>query len=367
MQNTNKILNSVLRVKIKNYFIFLSVLVYFHSFSQNQNPRFYFGGINFNTGFIWAQSPRISYLSANSTQFQIKIYQNLRNTQQWQNPFNATRFGYSFTNIKTDNSNLGDVFGFNIFIEPEIYSYKRIHFYSHLGGGFAYSTKTYDRFNNNYNLLISYPFSFLFNIKINLDYMLSDKISFGMNFGLTHASNASLDLPNLGLNNVNYGINLGYKIFSKHTKSIDTTKANPHWEKNISVGYATRNSNEHINKYYHIFSTDFEIKRLLNSKNAISFGFDYVLRQGDTYDVNFDKTFYHYFGFSIGHELFIDKVSLISQVGIYTYDTRKNNHYTYAHLGVRYYLKPNLYTSLILANRKNIADFLQISVGYKLK
>jgi len=356
------------------FFIFISII----SFGQKENdaPAFYLGGLNINNGYIWPHTSRIYYIKASAIEVQAKIYLNLKNTSDWSNPYKATKFGYSLTYIKTnniipniitrDNSKLGDIYGLNIFIEPMLVSYKRFHLYAHLGAGIAYATERYNRFTNDSNLLISTPFSFFFNGKINLDYELTNKLSFGLNFGMSHCSNAALNLPNLGMNVVNYGLNFGYKIFTQQQPN-ENLKIIPFWEKNISIGYATRNCNENIDKYYQIYTLDFELNHHFNRKNAISFNLNYLLRQGEILDKTFNKTYNSYYGLAIGHELFIKKLSLISQLGAYVYDTNQNLHNWYARLGVRYYFLPNFYSSILLTNRKQSADLLQLSFGYSFK
>ena len=247
-----------------------------------------------------------------------------------------------------------------------VFSNKRLHLYAHLGAGIAYASERYNRLNNDSNLLISTPLSFFFNGKINLDYQLTNKFSIGINYGMSHCSNAALNLPNLGMNVVNYGLNFGYKIFTQQ-QTIETLKINPFWEKNISIGYATRNCNENIDKYYHVYTLDFELNHHFNRKNAISFNLNYLLRQGEMLDKTFNNTYNSYYGLAIGHELFIKKLSLISQLGAYVFDTNQNKHFWYARLGVRYYFLPKFYSSILLTNRKQSADLLQLSFGYSFK
>ena len=363
----------------KTYLFVLYIFISIVTFGQNEinNSKYYFGGININNGYVWPHTSRVYYIKANAIEVQAKIYVNLKNTSDWINPFKATKFGYSLTYIKTDNlipniitrdkSQLGTIYGLNMFLEPMLFSYKRVHLYAHLGAGIAYASERYNRVNNDSNLLISTPLSFFFNGKINLDYELTKKISVGLNFGMSHCSNAALNLPNLGLNVVNYGLNFGYKIFSQEQQPIVNLKINPFWEKNISIGYATRNCNENIDKYYHVYTLDFELNHHLNRKNAISFNLNYLLRQGEMLDKTFNSTYNSYYGFAIGHELFIKKLSLISQLGEYIFDTNQNIHFWYARLGVRYYFLPNLYSSILLTNRKQSADLLQLSFGFSFK
>ncbi len=346
-------------------FIFCSLI----SNGQNEtnSPQFYFGGFNMNNGYVWPHSPRISYIKADAEEFQLKIYQNIRNIPDWINPYKATKFGYSLTYININNPHLGDVTGLSMFIEPMLYSYKKIHLYTHLSAGFSYSSTYYNRFTNDYNLLVSTPVSFFFTGKLNLDFDLTDKLSLGLNFGMSHCSNAALMLPNLGMNVVNYGVNLGYRVFTKNTPLVNIPKIQPFWEKNISIGYATRNCNEKDDKYYHVFTADLELSRHLNTKNALNISLNYLLRQGEINDNYFKPAYNSYYGIAVGHELFIKRLSLISQLGMYMYDTNGDKHFWYARLGVRYYIMHNFYTSILLTNRKQSADILQLSFGYSIK
>lgn len=352
--------------------IFLISLVFILSvhlsFAQkNKFNSFYFGGLQFNTGEIVPHSNRIKHIKGEIYSIQAKIYQNLTETENWQNPFSATKFGYSFTYMHTTNAITGNLWGVNMFLEPVIFRFDRLFFYSHLGAGIAYASEKFDKERNPTNYMISTDLSFFFNARFQLEYQINKDFSFGLNAGFSHCSNAALNLPNLGINIFNYGFNLGYRIFTddyKMRKFIDI-KSEMKWAHDISIGAATRNVNEVLDKYYVILTTDYAINRFINRKNLISLNFHYVLRQGEINDESYSTTYNSYYGFALGHELLIRKLSLITQLGNYLYDTNLNKNYWYARLGVRYYFTGHVFGMITLTNRKQSADYLQYALGYR--
>ncbi|MFZ4400456.1 MAG: acyloxyacyl hydrolase [Bacteroidales bacterium] len=345
-------------------FVFLNNLK-----SQETASKFYFGGVNFNTGKIVPHSKRIENIKGDLFVLQAKLYQNLYSTTDLENPFKATKFGYSLTYIHTQNTVVGDFLGANMFIEPMLYSYHNLFLYSHLGAGIAYATKKYNKVSNPTNFMISTDLSFFFNAKLNLDLQLNKQFSIGLNAGFSHCSNAALNLPNLGINMLNYGVNIGYRIFDDKSPALSIKNNQPvkKWAYDFAVGIATRGVNEELNKYYLIFTNDYALNRFLNKKNILSVNFHYVLRQGEIYDNYYSTTYNSYFGIALGHELLIRKLALITQLGSYFYDTNLNQHYWYARLGIRYYFTKNLYGMATLTNRKQSADYLQYAIGFRLK
>ncbi|MCX6231602.1 MAG: acyloxyacyl hydrolase [Bacteroidetes bacterium] len=339
------------------------------NYGQEALPKFYFGGINFNTGKFLPHSKRIDKIKSNVFAVQAKIYQNIKYNNDWKNPFNSTKFGYSLTYIHATNAVIGDLWGANMFMEPSLFSYHRLHIYTHMGAGIAYATNKFNKETNPTDFMISTDLSFFFNLKLNLDFELSKQFSLGLNAGFSHCSNAALNLPNLGINIFNYGFNLGYNIYDNQ-KPINSCKLTPEdkkWAYDFAVGVATRGVNEYIDKYYFIVNSDFSINRFLSRKNIMSLNFHYVLRQGDIYDNYYDTKYYNYFGLALGHELLIRNLSVLTQLGAYLYDTHLNQHYWYAHLGIRYYFTKNIFGMITLSNRKQSADYLQYAVGYRFK
>jgi hypothetical protein len=162
---------------------------------------------------------------------------------------------------------------------------------------------------------------------------------------------------------------MGYRIFDNEKSSISykLKENDKKWNYDMALGVATRGVNEEINKYYFIFTNDYAVNRLLSSKNILSLNFHYVLRQGDIYDPYYDSKYYHYFGLAVGHELLIRKVSVVTQLGAYVYDTHLNQHYWYARLGMKYFITRNTFVMATLTNRKQSADYLQCAVGYRFK
>ena len=357
--------------KTRYFLLFLLINISFSAISQGQeaNSKFYFGGINFNTGKIVPHSKRIEYITGDVFAIQAKLYQNLFSSSKWENPFKATKFGYSLTYIHTQNKIIGDLWGANMFIEPSLFSLHRFHLYAHLGAGIAYATEKFNKESNPSNFMISTDISFFFNAKLNLDFQLSKEFSMGVNAGFSHCSNAALELPNLGINILNYGINVGYRIFDdKNTLPINIpTSIEKKWAHDFTFGVATRNANEMLNKYYFILTTDYALNRFLSKKNILSLNLHYVLRQGEIDDKFYSTTYNSYYGLALGHELVVRKLSVITQLGSYFYDTHFNQHYWYARLGIRYYFSKSIYGMMTLTNRKQSADYLQYAIGYRFR
>lgn len=353
--------------KILLFSIFLFFVLLQLNAQKNNSSLFYFGGIQINTGKIVPHSNRVKHIKGDIFSVQAKIYHRIENLGNWNSPFKSTRFGYSLSYIHTNNQIIGDLWGVNMFMEPTIFRFGRINLNSHMGAGIAYASEKFDKESNPTNYMISTDFSFFFNARFQLDYALNKDFSLGVNAGFTHCSNAALYLPNLGINIFNYGLNLNYNInyISQTEKNHEKPFIEKKWANDIALGFATRNVNEELNKYYKIFTADYALNRFLNRKNILSFNLHYVLRQGEINDKIYSTTYNSYFGLAVGHELLIRKLAVLTQLGNYLYDTNLNENYWYARLGIRYYFTPKIFGMITLTNRKQSADYLQYALGYR--
>ena len=78
------------------------------------------------------------------------------------------------------------------------------------------------------------------------------------------------------------------------------------------------------------------------------------------------NTDYKRLGVFVGHELFVNKISLEAQVGIYVYDPLKNNIPIYDRVGLKYYVNKNIFAGFTIKTHLFLAEAMEFGIGYRL-
>jgi hypothetical protein len=126
--------------------------------------------------------------------------------------------------------------------------------------------------------------------------------------------------------------------------------------------------------FYHV---GFYADKRLNRKSAIQLGAevfftnyykDFIKYQSVAYpDQNLDpNTDYKRVGVFVGHELFINRISLEFQVGYYVYQPYKFDIPIYDRLGMKYYITKNIFTGLSIKTHIFLAEAMEFVVGMRI-
>lgn len=321
-------------------------------------------------GQVWPHSHRIKDISPSTTELHLKFYRPFRSNSFWENTYHKTQFGFSADIIRINSEILGTLIGSTFFIEPTFYKRNRFCVYGHLGLGFAVATKLYNSDVNSpqhRNLFISKNPNIFLRLGLYADYIINNNWSIGINGTGAHASNASMFLPNLGVNIFSFGVHANYKL-AYHQRR---TEMNASYNKDFrpvkpffGMSFGLRNTNEEINKYYKTFSAIGGIRKCITNKNLLEANIELIHRQGRIFDKEYTTDYHQRIGIAGGHEFMVSHFGFVSQLGIYLYDSGQENHNWFAKIGARYYFTHNLFMGIVLLNQKQTADYLQYSLNY---
>jgi hypothetical protein len=126
--------------------------------------------------------------------------------------------------------------------------------------------------------------------------------------------------------------------------------------------------------FYHI---GFFADKRLNRKSAIQFGtelfltrsnIDFIKYQSVAYpNLNINpNTDYKRVGVFVGHELFINRISIEAQLGYYVYQPFKIDIAIYDRLGIKYYLNNKIFTGISIKTHGFLAEAMEFAVGVRL-
>jgi len=296
----------------------------------------------------------------------------------WQQYYNFPDYGFSLIYQNMKNEVLGD--NYSLLAHYNFYFLKR-QFVLRTATGLAFNTNPYDRLRNPKN--IAYGSKLLSNSYLMLNYKkerLFDRIGFHMGISFIHYSNANVKAPNTSTNT--FAFNLGFVYdFLKKDPEYFISKQREKFTQPITFNFVFRtgiNSSDLIGSEqfpFYIFSA-YADKRL-NRKTAIQFGsevfFSRFLKEYIKFrtiafdlDTHLKDADYRRVGLFIGHELFLNKLSIITQVGYYAYYPFDFEGRTYLRFGLKRYFDDQWFASITLKSHAAKAESAALGIGIRL-
>lgn len=299
--------------------------------------------------------------------------------KEWERVYGNPDYGMYFLYQDFKNSILGNNYAAGMFYN--FYFLKKKMMFK-ISQGIAMTTNPQDKESNSKNS--AFGSTVMANTNFVLAYKKENIIDhFGIQAGLifTHFSNGRIKAPNSGVNT--YAINLGvnYSFDKNFKRTVDTTAVDLKFKEPIRYNFVVRggiNESPIVGSGQHpFFHVGFYADKRLNRKSAIQLGTevffsnfykDFIKYQSVAYpEQNIDpNTDYKRIGVFIGHELFINRISLELQVGYYVYQPYKFDIPIYDRLGMKYYITKKLFTGLSIKTHIFLAEAMEFVVGMRI-
>jgi hypothetical protein len=208
-----------------------------------------------------------------------------------------------------------------------------------------------------------------------------DNMGFQAGLLFTHFSNGRIKAPNSGINTYNINLGLNYNLDKKVPNSPITKITENNFKEPIRYNFVLRagvNESPIIGSgqfpFYHI---GFYADKRVGRKSAFQLGtevfFSPYLKEFIKYQTvaypekNIDpNTDYKRVGVFIGHELFINHISLEAQLGYYVYQPYKFDIPIYDRLGMKYYFSKKAFTGLSIKTHGFLAEAMEFVIGIRI-
>lgn len=296
----------------------------------------------------------------------------------WQQRYNYPDYGASFMYQDFKNSKLGDSYG--LYAHYNFYFFKR-NIMLRIAQGLAYNTNPYDKIDNPKN--IAFGSEILSSTYLMINYK-KDRLfnRFGLQAGLSliHYSNANVKAPNTSVNTIALNVGLTYDLDTEDSEFISNLSDEKFTEK-IKYNLVFRSG---INQSDIIGSGQFPFyvisayaDKRLSHVSAIQFGadvfFSKFLKELIYYksvsfpeeNISGDED-YKRVGLFVGHELFVNKLSVETQVGYYVYYPYDFEGRTYLRIGLKRYFGDNFFGALTLKSHGAKAEAVELGIGVRL-
>ncbi len=350
-------------------------------FSQEGKvPKKYTFDVSQFNGSVLLHNPDISHLITNHPGGIIVGFNRKRfGHEDWEAAYNYPDSGFSFVYQNMNNETLGDHFG--LFAHYNFYFLKR-NVQLRIAQGLSYNTNPYDKNDNFRNN--AYGSHLLSSTLVMLNYHKENLVAgVGLKAGISfiHYSNANFKAPNTSTNTVAFNFGLTYDLNAAQDYEFIPQKKKEKVIEPVRYNLVLRggvNESDVVNsgRYgFWIFSA-YADKRL-GGKSALQLGTDIFFSNFLKELIRFQSisfpemevapdTDFKRVGLFLGHELFINKMSVIAQLGYYVYYPFDFEGRVYNRIGLKRYFGDKFFGSVTLKSHAAAAEAVEFGMGIRL-
>ncbi len=331
-------------------------------------------------GSILLHNPDISHLiSEHPGGFILGLNRKTYGNEEWEELYNYPDVGYSFIYQDMRNETLGKNHG--LYAHYNFYFFKR-YLQLRVGQGIAYTTNPYDKnanFRNN-----AYGSDFMSSTYLMLNFHRENVfkgLGFKAGISVVHYSNANVKAPNTSTNTFALNAGLTYDLDGgkerEYLTITDREKITEPLKYNVVFRTGVNESDiiglgQHP---FYIFSG--YVDKRLGRKSAIQLGTDiffsnflkgliqYQAISFPEYGVG-ENDDYKRVGLFLGHELFINKMSVIAQLGYYVYYPFDFEGRVYNRIGMKRYFGKKMFGAITLKSHGAAAEAVEFGIGVRL-
>ncbi|MBD0832889.1 acyloxyacyl hydrolase [Aestuariibaculum sediminum] len=365
---------------MRSYLTYIFLLFFLVGFSQDKTHTSYID-LNYFKGNIALHNNDILHLIEGHPEGYILSWN--RKTfgyNNWEQRYNYPDYGvtYVYQNLKSDV--LGTVS--SAYAHFNFYFLKR-HMMLRVAQGIAYTDNPYDKTENYRN--IAYGSKLLSSTFAMLNYKKERIFNrFGLQAGLSliHYSNANVKAPNLSTNSIALNIGVTYNIddvdpvYKSNLKDVKEKFTEP-IKYNLVFRTGINESDVVGSGQFPFYIASAYADKRINVKSALQLGADVffskfleelIYYQSVSYpeeDVSGDED-YKRVGVFAGHELFINKFSVLTQFGYYVYYPFDFEGRTYVRIGLKRYFGKKIFGAMTLKSHGAKAEAVEFGIGIRL-
>lgn len=363
---------------MRQIFTCLFCLSFAFVFSQEKQTKSYFD-VNYFIGNIAKHNDDILHLIQGHPEGVILSWNKKTfGEKDWEQRYGYPDWGVSFAYQDLKNDVLGD--NYSLYAHYNFYFLKR-NLMLRIGQGLAYNTNPYDKDDNHKN--VAFGTTILSATYLMVNYKkerLFDKFGVQAGFSLLHYSNANVKAPNTSVNTIAFNVGVTYNLDDEDPEYIKTVTKEKFTEPikyNLVFRSGINESDVVGSGQYPFYILSAYADKRLSRKSAVHLGtdlfFSMFLKELIYYksvafpeeNVSGDED-YKRIGIFAGHELFINKMSLVTQVGYYVYYPYDFEGRTYLRIGMKRYFGEKWFGAITLKSHGAKAEAVEFGVGIRL-
>lgn len=333
----------------------------------------------FNGNILLHDSSIAHLITERPDGFIFSINQKRFGEEEWEEDYGYPDTGLTFIYHNSNNTILGD--NYSVYAHYNFYFFNR-NVQLRIGQGISYATNPFDRdtnFRNN-----AFGSDILSSTLLMLNYHRENIIGgLGVKAGLSliHFSNANFRAPNTSTNTAALNLGLTYDLDGGLSRDFIQKTAKKKITEPIRYNLIFRsglNESDVVGSGqfgFAIFSA-YADKRL-SSKSAIQLGSEIFFSNFLKELIRFQSTSFPELnvapdtdfkrvGVFIGHELFVNKLSVITQLGYYVYYPFDFEGRVYNRIGLKRYFGKKLFGNVTLRSHGAAAEAVEFGIGLRL-
>ena len=349
-------------------------------FSQENKETSHFVDVNYFYGTILRHNKDISHLVKNHPDGLIISY-NRRTfgNSRWQQVYNYPDWGFSFLYQNPHNSILGENYGLHG--HYNFYFLKR-NLLFRVGSGITYNTNPFDldtNFKNN-----AYGSHLINSTYFLINYQKKNIFKgFGLQAGITlvHYSNANVKAPNSSTNTVAFNIGAQYELDKVETSNLFKKDTFEKYSEPIKFNLMFRsgvNESDFIGlgqQPFLVVST--YLDKRWSYLSSVQFGAEAFFAQFLSKEIEYISVAFPDNGVAgdedntrvgvfVGHELHLNKLGIVTQIGYYAYYPYDFEGRMYIRAGLNYYFHKNIFGSITLKSHGAKAEAVEFGLGIRI-
>lgn len=307
-------------------------------------------------------------------------YATVLKSKEYHSYLNHPLSGISLTYIDHDHQATGKSLSISGFLQPSIINSGRHDISGRVSVGLSYVQNPFDEIDNPLQRAIGSNLNFFAEGQLIYTYDLSSRLGLNLTSGIIHISNAARMLPNSGFNILSYGLGVRYKLFDESRDPLPSFN-NKHLEYDLGgfshFAYIRGGLKSIRNLDYQVFPAlglNYTLAYRYHALGSFSGGLDVDYNEGFIQERKANnEAIDHYIPFeswrwaiAAGHELHMNRLSLITQYGFYLKRPHPTHRHTYQRYGLKYHLTDRIVIAATLRAHAGRADYMEWTIGRKL-
>ena len=312
-------------------------------------------------------------LAGHSNGLTLAYSEQVNGTSPWQHHYKGPERGIAFLALDMGNrEELGFIYTLYPYLDvPLMINDKDNGLGVRFGVGLAYLNKRFDREDNFFNQAIGSYVNYSIVAGLRYRHVL-DRWRLEGGFSMTHASNATIQLPNLGVNVATADLRLAYRLNQeKRTFELDETTL---WERSsalwIGLAGGLRESNAFTHKKHALQELRLTYYKRFSPKSTYLIGADVMHNKASYQELDEPADFgldVMLFGLNAGIGLEFGKSRLFFQQGVYLFKGKQDLGQLYHRVGGIWKLADRWALELTMKTHFARADYLALGFGYLLR
>jgi hypothetical protein len=327
----------------------------------------------FYYGFLWAHRMGIEDLvTGHTTGFEITLLKQTDGSKLWQEVYGYPQTGFSYIHLDLANQYVGQADALVGFINFPLIRNPNFLFSFRLADGLGYVSTVFDRVENHKNLTVASHINAAIQMMADARFKISRNIFFDMSYGLTHFSNGSFKVPNLGINNISLNGGLAYQLNEPVVANYGAIPSlDRRWLLDLVYGFGVKENIEFLNKQFFAHTFYFSFLKPISYKSKLGVGgdvfYDLSLMQfWNDSNVSDISSKIIRGGAHVSYELQVNNFTVLLQMGVYLVDQLKLDGSFYHRIGLQYDLSKHLFANLTLKTHFARADYTELGLGWRI-